>query len=359
MKKEEIMFLSGSGNYRFGFKVLQKLNELSGQNVFSFDHINYNEFPEGELDNRIPSYGKIKNKTIVLFQSMHTQELVTETLDLLWAIKHQYQAKNIICIFPFMWNRRQDPKMEIDKNELERIPKPDEFQRLRMIISMLQHCGMDDLIVATPHSKTMFETCKEFNVIMHEIDPSELFVERIRTFVPESELGLIRSYAPDRGSIIRAVKIAKMLNCPIFFNLKNRMIYNETSIVTTEGINLKEKEEELRVKYSFPEIHYVTSELVKDKIMLIVEDEIASGGTANSTAKLLRKNGAKDIFLLATHPVLTMGWKNKLFNENPFTRIIATDSIPRHYKKRTGGLIVDVSITQQVASSLFQILNRL
>ncbi len=354
--KEEVFFLCGRGNYPLGKEILEKLTELLGQ-LCDFYHTNFNKFPEGELDNRIPEFAKILGKIVVYFQSITSAELAAETIDTCWACKHQYGASKIIAVISFMYNRRQDPKMEIGpEDEPGKKAKPDEIQRLRMYISKLAWSGVTDLIVVTPHSGAMAEYAKEFGINFYEIDPSSLFVEKIYTFVPEEEIDLVTVYSPDLGSIKRAVKLAKILNCPIIFNIKNRLIYNETSIATIEEEELKKLTNELRQKYNFPEIHYVTSERVEGKIVVMIEDEVASGGTANSTAQLIRKNKAKNILFFATHAVFTWGWRNKLFQDNPFSKIIITNSIHRDYEKKTGGGIVDVSIASPIASTLFKLL---
>ena len=173
----EIVFLCGNGNHPLSAKVLEGLKEFFGQSC-KFDHINFNKFYEGELDNRIPNYLKINGKTVVLFQTMSSQELVDEMMDLIWACKKQYGAKKLILISSFVWYRRQDPEMEESLDNLfGKKAKPDEIQRLRMLMDNLSHNGVDELITVTPHSITMSEACKEFGIIFHEIDPSSLFVD--------------------------------------------------------------------------------------------------------------------------------------------------------------------------------------
>jgi len=355
---ENIVFLCGNGNHPIASKALKTLSELFGQSC-KLSHINFNKFPEGELDNRIPKFEEIKGKTVILFQSFNDKdflELIMETIDLVWALKHQYGAERIIVIFSFMCNRRQDPIMEIDPDNIWKKPKPDEFQRLRMTISLLSHCGVDEIIVPTPHSSAMEKACKEYNIIFHEIDVSPLFAEKITTFVHAQELNLVNIYAPDLGSIPRAVNLAKILGCSVLFNLKNRIIYNKTSIKEEKEENLEEIAESFRKKYNFPKIFYVTPKLVAGKIMALFEDEIASGGTANDTGQMLKKLNSKYNFLFATHPVFTRGWRNQLFYKNPFEKIVITDSIERPYEKRTGGQLVDVSIAPIIASTIFRIL---
>jgi len=355
----DVVFLSGNGNHALGADILVHLSELFGKRCV-FEHINYNKWPELELDNRIPSYAKMKNKVVVIYQSLFRSDLVEEAEDLIWACKHQYGAQYIIGIFPFMWNRRQDPKMFAKEGDLgKKIAKPDEIQRLRMTISKLAFCGVDEMLVATPHSNMMSEYCKEYGVVFNEINPSPLFAKTMDTFVRDDEKNLVKVYSPDLGSIQRAIELGSLLKCPVLFNEKNRAINSETTIIESEAEEIKNLVMKLREAYNFPEIHYATSEMVKDQIVAMIEDEVASGGTANGTGRRLADFGVKSSYLLATHPVLTLSWRNKLFFNDPFTKVIMANSIPRNYEKRTGGKIFDISLGSLFASDLFRALNRL
>jgi len=361
MKKvDEVFFLSGQGNHEFGTKILVELSELFGQRC-QFDHLAINKYSDGEFDNRIVNYEKIKGKTIIFYQSMSSQELVDEALDLIWACKHQYGASYIIGVFPFLWNRRQDPMMKEDEKERwsKKIVKKDEIQRLKKTIHLLSVCGINEMMVATPHSNAMKNACDEHGIKFHEIDPSALFATTVQTFVSSEEQSLIKIYAPDAGSIPRAVNLAKIIHCSVLFNLKNRAINNKTSIVKEEASEMERLVNEFRTYYNYDNIEYITPELVKQKIIIMIEDEVASGETANNTGQMLQKFNVKSIFLFATHPVLTFGWRNKLFYCDPFKKIIMTDTIKRGFDKRTGGKIFDISLAPLFGSSLFKILNKL
>jgi|SRR3989344_4378670 len=357
MKNKEVIFLSGNGNHALGREILINLSETLGEKC-SFDHINYSKFQDGELDNRIPLYKKVKGKTVVFYQSIYNQDLATEALDLIWALKHQYGAKYIIGVFPFMLYRRQDPKMEINPDEFNyKEAKPDEIQRLRMIISILAFCGLNEMLVGTPHSDSMEKYAKESGIIFHEIDVSRIFSNMIQTLIKDNERNLIRVYSPDWGSVPRAIKVAKILNCPVLFNLKDRKIDGETKIVEAELKDIEDKITWAKETFDFEEIYYATHDLVAGMIIIMMEDEVATGGTANDTGLLLRKYLVKDLYFLATHPVLTLGWRNKLLKHNPFTKIVFTNTIPRTYEKQTGGEVLDLSIAPQFGSVLFKILN--
>lgn len=355
---QEVIFLSGNGNFKLGAKILEQLSELFGKRCF-FSHINFNKYPEGELDNRIVNHENIKGKIVVIYQSIFKQKYEDELTDLVWALKHQYGAKYIIGIFPFFWNRRQDPVMEetVMEKWSKKVAKPEEIQRLRKSIFILHQCGIDEMMVATPHSSAMAKACEEYGVKFHEINPTIKFATTIQTFIPLEEHELINVYAPDAGSIPRAVRLAGILHCRVLFNLKNRAINSITSIVEEKKEEIERLVAEFREYYDFEEIYYIVPDLVEGKIIVMVEDEVASGGTANDTGRHLKQLKAKAVLLLATHAVLIRGWKNKLFYLNPFSRMIMTNTIPRGHKKRTGGKIFDISLAQEFGDSLFRILD--
>lgn len=357
--KEEVIFLSGQGNHQLGAKILSELSELFGQRCL-FNHINFNKHSEGEFDNRIVNFEKINGKIVVLYQSMYELELLYEAMEFIRACKNQYGAKYVIGVFPFLWNRRQDSVMEETEKErwLRKVAKPDEIQRLNQTVYFLKCAGLDEMIVATPHSSAMKKACIEYGIKFYEIDPSPIFANKAQTFYPE-EQDSIYTYAPDAGSIPRAINLARILNRPVLFNLKNRAINSITSILNETKEEMEKLTKEFREYYKYKLIHYITPENVMDKIIIMVEDEVASGGTSNNTGQLLKKLGAKSVLLFATHPVLTWGWRNKLFINNPFTKIIMTDTIPRGYEKRTGGKVTDISLDSLFASSLFKVLNTL
>jgi len=87
------------------------------------------------------------------------------------------------------------------------------------------------MIVATPHSMAMAKYCEEYGLKFRSIDPSAIFASNVLNLISRTDLSLVVSYAPDLGSIPRAISLASILNCPVYFNLKNREINGRTNIV--------------------------------------------------------------------------------------------------------------------------------
>lgn len=341
--KQNVLFFSGNGNHALGKKILRDLSEYIGTDL-NFSHINFAKFSDIEPDNKIPQYELIAGKIIVLYQSMSNAELMEEFLELAWAMKHQYQAKKIIAAIPFLRFRRQD-----------HAEKQGEINRLQMIIDRLKHAGVDQLIVTTPHSEKMAENCQIFGIDFHTADMSESFAQAIKTILPNEKKNIL-VYAPDEGSIPRAVGLAKILNLQVIFTLKRRGLNNATEIIAQDQEKINAIISKAQKELNFSLIDYASAESIKDSTILMVEDETASGETANGTGLRLKHLGAEMIIFAATHAVCTFGWQRKLFYQNPFDKIFIADSIERGYENRTGGLMHDISVSSVMASELYKVL---
>ncbi|MFA5155534.1 MAG: phosphoribosyltransferase family protein [Patescibacteria group bacterium] len=350
--KQKVLFFSGNGNHPLGLKIINCLGEFLGTDL-NFQHINFAKFGDQEPDDKIPRYEQLAGKTVVLCQSTYTADLLEEFLQLSWAITRQYQAKSLIAVIPFLRFRRQD-----------HWEKTEEINRLRMLIDRMAHAGVNDLIVVTPHSAgSLARNCQEYNIGFYPVDMSEIFARNIRPFL-EAEKTLssdqpeVVAYAPDEGSIRRALALAQIIGCGVTFNLKKRELNNSPAIVQAEKESIETLISQLKEKFAFDRLSYATAENIKDKVVLMVEDEIASGETANNTGRLLKSFGAKAIMFAATHAICVPGWQRRLFYDNPFDKIFIADSIPRNYENRTGGRMHDVTVSDPTAAILFQVLRQ-
>lgn len=77
----------------------------------------------------------------------------------------------------------------------------------------------------------------------------------------------------------------------------------------------------------------------KGKDIILVDDMIASGGTIIEATKILKKEGARKIFVAATHPVFILNVGKKL-RELPIEKVYVTDSIELNESKKFAKLHV-------------------
>ncbi len=72
---------------------------------------------------------------------------------------------------------------------------------------------------------------------------------------------------------------------------------------------------------------------VKGKRAILFDDEINGGGTMLAAANILHAQGALELIVCATHPVLSNDALNKLISVETIREIIVTDTLPIHKDK--------------------------
>lgn len=94
---------------------------------------------------------------------------------------------------------------------------------------------------------------------------------------------------------------------------------------------------------------------VNNRDVIIVDDEVDTGGSVTQAVNLVKTHGARQIFLIFVHPVLSHPAAARLA-ELPLTRIITTDTIPIPAEKRQ--LIDDKLVILSVAPLLGEVIRR-
>jgi phosphoribosylpyrophosphate synthetase len=343
---ENVLFFRGLGNPDLAVEIMDVLKEYLGHRP-TVGHINYARFGDYELDDSFSENEKIRGKTLVFFECLKKESVMVRFLQLCWAAKHQYGAERIIAVLSFMHYRRQDREEHIH-----------EIWRNKWLVQQMKFSGIDNVILATPHSEQTGVNFEKEGIAFRVVDMSDLFFSRLRPLLPESNSGnKVEVYAPDEGSISRAVELAKRLKLGVLFSLKNRGFNNEVELVEAD----QQKIAEIKRQFSpFLSLEYATPTLVDKAIIVMAEDEIDSGSTAHAQAEQLRRYGAEKIYMVFTHAVCTDPWRRKLFSgDNPFSQVIVCNTIPRGEEKRTGGKVHDVSIASPMASELLRVLQNI
>jgi ribose-phosphate pyrophosphokinase len=137
-----------------------------------------------------------------------------------------------------------------------------------------------------------------FDVPVDHLLAVPVFTKWVRT------LGLTNTVwvSPDVGNVKRAQAYAKELGGEICIIDKRRKSGSETQAVRIIGD-------------------------VAGKTVLMTDDMITTAGTMTEACRLLRENGAKEIYISATHAVFAPPAMERLAN-CPFTKMAVTDTIP-------------------------------
>ena len=108
--------------------------------------------------------------------------------------------------------------------------------------------------------------------------------------------------SPDTGGVQRTRHFAKSIGCPLAIIDKRRDKHNEAIASHVIGD-------------------------VKDKICVMFDDIIDTAGTICEASKLLKREGAKEVYVCAVHPVFSGPAIERLTNA-PIKECIVTNTIP-------------------------------
>jgi len=238
---------------------------------------------------------KVKNNLCFVIQptSNPTDNHIIELLFFADALKRN-GAKKIIAVIPYFGYARQN-----------REHLPGESVSVNVIIRILEYVGFDAIFAVTLHDEA---TEGVFSVPFKNLDGFSVLTKKIATYLNDNfknEKVIIIS--PDQGGIERAQNFADT-----FFHQKNVEI-----AVVEKKRNLEKIHQSMAVNI-FGE--------VKDKVAIIVDDIITSGGTLVNAADLCLKKGAKKVIAAVVHPDLSSKAK-EIIEKSSIEKLFVTNSI--------------------------------
>jgi ribose-phosphate pyrophosphokinase len=137
--------------------------------------------------------------------------------------------------------------------------------------------------------------------------------------------------SPDAGGIVRTRGLSKLLDVGLAIVDKRRPSPGKSEVVNVIGN-------------------------VKNKVCIIVDDIIDSGGTIVNAAKMLKAKEAKEIHVYITHGVLSGDAVKKIKN-SPIKNLVITDTIDNSKKINNAKNIEILSISNLLGEALKRISN--
>lgn len=253
--------------------------------------VTWEKFSDGETHCIVES--DVNGRPVFVFQSgaqpMH--ESLWDLFLLCDALKHA-GAKRVIVILPFVPYRRQ-----------EKQTRPGESLTLRLVGELLQTTGVDELITVNLHRP------KTVTWLARQVVHLSVLDDLIRAVGKFHSVDVV--CAPDNGAIPLAQTAAQELGASVMSIVKKRV-----------GPN----------KVAFTPFHSGTSEQVRGKRVLIIDDEIDTGATILGVARMLKAAGAASITVAAVHGVLS-GKVEANLKQVGYDRLFLTDTLPLKMSK--------------------------
>jgi ribose-phosphate pyrophosphokinase len=207
-----------------------------------------------------------------------------ELLAIIDALKRA-SAKRITAVMPYYGYARQDRKSK------PRVPIT-----ARLVADLLTKVGTNRVLTMDLHAGQIQGF---FNIPVDNLYASPILLPHIREQF-RNELVIV---APDAGGVPRARAYASRLNASLALIDKRRADANQAEAMHLIGE-------------------------VEEKIAIILDDMVDTGGTLVEAARTLLENGAKAVHACCTHAILS-GPAAERLTQSPFGSVVVTDTLPK------------------------------
>ena len=274
----ELKIFSGRANQKMALDICKFLNLPLGDCKFQ-------TFPDGEIHCKIED---VRGRDVFLMQSTcppvndHLMELLIMIDTCMRA-----SAERITAVIPYYGYARQDRKDE------GRVPIT-----AKLVANMLTRAGANRVLTMDLHAAQIQGF---FDLpVDHLYAASVLNHHFLKKQLPPEELVIV---SPDEGSIKRASGHATRLGGELAIIDKRR-----TGAETTTQEN-------------------IIGGSLEGKVALMFDDMISTAGSICGAAELVKKHGAREIHVAATHGIFA-GKAIERLDKAPIDSIVVTDSVP-------------------------------
>ena len=298
----DIKLYAGSGC----LELAEQISNYLDVPLSSYDLV---EFPNENLFVRL--HGSVRGQDVYLIQS-HGPPVHRNVMEMLIMTDclNRDSAGRITVVFPYMAYARSD------KKDQPRVPIT-----ARMVADMIEVAGADRYITIDLHAgqiQGFFSIPGDVLTAFHIL--SDYFIKkRLKNAVVATA---------DLGFAKKGRNFAATLNVPLAFVEKRRDIGNTRAHATT-----------------------VIGD-VKGKNVVLVDDEVLTGGSMCEAVEILKENGAEDIYLSFTHPLLIPPAAEELA-KLPIKEIVTTNTLPIPEEKRLPNMTI-LSVADMLAEVILR-----
>ena len=298
--------LAGTSNLKLCRDIASKLKlKLVNTNIKRFqDNEIYVEINENIIGNSI---------FVVQSTSNPANDNLMELLICIDALRRS-SAKNITAVIPYFGYARQDRKV---------VPRT--AISAKLVSNLITNAGANRILSVDLHAGQIQGF---FDIPVDNLFATPIFARHIKKNININNLICV---APDVGGVERTRALSRRINVGIAIIDKRRPTPGKSEVMNIVGN-------------------------VKNKICVIVDDIIDSGGTIVNAAKALKDKGAKEIYVYITHAVLSGSAVDKI-KKSQIKKLIITDTIDNSKKIRVSKKIEVISMAPTISEAIKRISN--
>lgn len=301
----KLKIITGNSNPAFAQSIAEAAGLKLGDCMIS-------RFADGE--SQVEIHESVRGCDVFVIQSTcpPVNESYMELFIMLDALKRA-SARSITAVVPYFGYARQDRKVR------PRVPIS-----AKCVSDLLQTAGADRILSVDLHSTQIqgFVNCP-----FDHLYAIPTLAKKFKEVHGSGDDFIVVS--PDAGGVERARAFAKRLNCSIAIVDKRRLGPNEAKAYNLIGD-------------------------VAGKKAIVVDDIVDTAGTLVEGCGLLKEKGAKNIYAVITHPLLS-GPAVSRIQEGPIEELWVTDTIPLSKEAKALDKIKVASVAPLVAEAIRRI----
>jgi ribose-phosphate pyrophosphokinase len=277
-KRGELVLFSGNSNLKLAENVAQSIGKELGM-------AEVQKFGDGEINIKINEGVRGKDVYIIQPTSYPTNDSLMELLIMIDAVRRA-SAAYVNAVVPYYGYARQDRKT-----------RGREPITAKLVANLITQAGADRVITMDLHAG---QIQGYFDIPVDHFTAIRLLSQQFRdiAFDKPDEFVVV---SPDLGGVRRARSFADYLKLGIAIIEKRRPRPNVSEVMNVIGD-------------------------FEGKHCILIDDMIDTGGTILNAANHLVESGAKDVYIAATHGVLSRNAVERLNNSN-VKQLIITDTI--------------------------------
>lgn len=253
------------------------------------------EFEDGE--HKIRPLVSVRGQDVFVIHSLYSDveqsvnDKLCRLLFFLGALRDASAAR-VNAVIPYLAYARKDAKTQT------RDPVT-----TRYVASMIESVGVDRVVTLDVHNLAAYQNA--FRCNSEHLEANKLFISHLLPLLKTEDKIVVVS--PDVGGIKRADRFRQALG---------RALNRELTIAFVEKARAR----------GVLSLGRLVGD-IKDSVVVIIDDLIASGSTIAHAAEACKDQGAKKVFAAASHGVF-VGNASEILSNPALDQIIVTDSIP-------------------------------
>jgi len=293
---------TGNSNPELVGRICEDLRTQLGKSVVKC-------FSDGEINVEI--HESVRGMDVFVIQSICSpiNNNLMELLILIDALKRA-SSERITAVLPYYGYARQDRKV------LPRAPIS-----AKLIADLITTAGASRVLTVDLHAGQIQGF---FNIPVDHLFAAPVLLDYLKRL--KNDFVIV---SPDAGGVERARAFAKRLNASLAIIDKRREAPNVAQVMNIIGD-------------------------VDNRVAILVDDIVDTGGTLSRAAHALVEEGAKAVYACCTHPVLS-GQAIESILESPIEEMIVTDTIPLREEAKGCPKIKAISIAGLLADAIRRI----